>query len=76
MTVNSAPYHPACNNNLAERAVKTFKQSMKKQLKDSFSNMPIVHFLFSYCITFYTATGISPAEHLFRRLQHSYMDLL
>ena len=72
--VKSAPYHPA-SNGLAERAVQTFKESMRKQSKDSL-NTRIARFLFSYRITPHTTTGTSPAELLFSRLPRSHLDLL
>ena len=58
-----------------ERAVQTFKESMKKQSKDSL-NTHIGSFLFSYCITPHTTTSTSPAELLFGRLPRSHLDLL
>ena len=58
-----------------QRVVKTFKENMKKQSKDSL-NTHIARFLFSYRITPHTTTGTSPAELLFGRLPHSHLDLL
>ena len=72
--VKSAPYHPA-SNGMAERAVQTFKETMRKQSKDSL-NTRIAHFLFSYRIIPHTTTGTSPAELLFGRLPCSHLDLL
>ena len=61
--VTSAPYHPD-SNGLAEGAVQTVKQAIKKQqfgsLKDKVSR-----FLFAYRNTPQTATGQTPAELLF-----------
>ena len=72
--VKSAPYHPA-SNELAERAVQTFKEGMKKQSTESL-NTCIARFLFRYRITPHTTTGTSPAELLFGRIPQSHLDLL
>ena len=72
--VKSAPFHPA-SNGLAERAVQTFKEGMKKQSTESL-NTPIAHFLFHYRITPCTTTGTGPAELLFGRIPRSHLDLL
>ena len=60
--VTSSPYHPA-SNGLAERAVQTFKQGMKKLNEGSLSEK-IARFLFSYRITPQSTTGVSPGELL------------
>jgi len=56
------PYHPS-SNGLAEHAVQTFKKGFKKMSEGSVQEK-ISRFLFSYCITPQTSTGISPAELL------------
>ena len=58
--VRSAPFHPSCNG-LAERAVQTFKEGMKK-IKDESVQTRLSRFLFSYRITPHGTTGQSPAE--------------
>ena len=58
--LKSAPYHPS-SNGLAERAVQTFKQEMKKftdgDLRDRLSR-----FLAHYRTTPHTTTGVCPEE--------------
>ena len=72
--ITSAPYHPSTNG-LAERAVQTFKQALKRiqgsSIQEKFSK-----FLFQYRITPHTTTGIAPAELLMGRRLRSRLDLL
>ena len=63
--VTSAPYHPATNG-LAERAVQTVKQFLKKPSSDSLQTR-LSCFLLQYHITPHTTTGTSPAELLLGR---------
>ncbi len=63
--VKSAPFHPS-SNGLAERAVQTFKESMKKVKGDTLETR-LSGFLFKYLITPYSTTGLSPAEMLLAR---------
>ena len=72
--VTSAPYHPA-SNGLAERAVQTFKESMKKSSQGSIETR-LSRFLFPYRTTPHTTTGTSPAELLFNRRPRTKLDLL
>ena len=72
--VTSAPYHPA-SNGLAERAVQTFKESMKKFSNGSIPTR-VSHFLFAYRNTPHTTTGSSPAELLFNRRPRTRLDLM
>ncbi|KAK3100735.1 hypothetical protein FSP39_024398 [Pinctada imbricata] len=72
--INSAPYHPA-SNGLAEKAVQTFKQAMKK-MKSGTIQEKINNFLFRYRITPHTTTGASPAELLMKRKLKSKLDLV
>lgn len=72
--VTSAPYHPA-SNGLAERAVQTFKESMKKFSDGSISTR-VSRFLFAYRNTPHTTTGSSPAELLFSRRPRTRLDLI
>ncbi|XP_063049093.1 uncharacterized protein K02A2.6-like [Engraulis encrasicolus] len=70
----SAPFHPA-SNGLAERAVQTFKQGIKK-IKGDTLETKIARFLFNYRITPQSTTGLSPAEMLMQRRLRSTLDLL
>ncbi|XP_038139940.1 uncharacterized protein K02A2.6-like [Cyprinodon tularosa] len=70
----SAPFHPA-SNGLAERAVQTFKQGIKKTKGDTLETK-IARFLFNYRITPQSTTGLSPAEMLMSRRLRSTLDLL
>lgn len=74
--VTSAPFHPSTNG-LAERAVQTFKEGMKKMQggKESLETK-MSRFLFSYRITPHSTTGLSPAEMLMSRRLRSTFDLL
>ena len=58
--IKTAPYYPS-SNGLAERAVQTFKEGMKK-LKDGSLETRVSLFLSRYRITPQTSTGISPAD--------------
>ena len=69
----SSPYHPATNG-LAERAVQTFKHSMRKLFGPLDSRLS--QFLFRYRITPHTSTEISPAEAMFGRPLRSRLDLV
>ena len=72
--VKVAPYHPA-SNGLAERAVQTFKEGMKKIKTDSIQ-CRLSRFLFHYQITPHTTTGVPPAELLMGRHLRSHLDFL
>ncbi|XP_031432706.1 uncharacterized protein K02A2.6-like [Clupea harengus] len=72
--ITSAPFHPA-SNGLAERAVQTFKQGIKKTKGDTLETK-IARFLFNYRITPQSTTGLSPAEMLMSRRLRSTLDLL
>ncbi|CAM4597728.1 unnamed protein product [Leuciscus chuanchicus] len=72
--ITSAPFHPA-SNGLAERAVQSFKQGIKKIKGDTLETR-IARFLFNYRITPQTMTGLSPAEMLMSRRLRSTLDLL
>ena len=71
----TAPYH-ARSNGLAERAVQTFKEGMKRQGEKDSIQTRVSRFLFKYRLTPQTTTGISPAEMLMKRRPKSRMDLL
>ena len=72
--VFSAPYHPA-SNGLAERAVQTFKEGMRKSRPGSLETR-LARFLFKYRITPHSTTGLSPAELLMGRRLHSHLSQL
>ena len=72
--ITSAPYHPSTNG-LAERAVQTFKQALKR-IQGSSIQEKLSKFLFQYRITPHTTTGIAPAELLMGRRLRSCLDLL
>ena len=71
--VRSAPYHPATNG-LAERAVQTVKEALKKTLGDIDTRLS--RFLFQYRLTPYSTTGQSPAKLLLGRTPRSHLDFL
>ena len=71
--IRSAPYHPATNG-LAERAVQTLKEALKKS--DADMDTRIARFLFTYRLTPHATTGISPAELLLKRKPRSLLDSL
>ena len=70
----SAPYHPSTNG-LAERAVQTFKEYLKKSSGDSLEAR-ISRFLFRYRITPHATTRVAPAELLMGRRPRSCLDLM
>ena len=73
--LTSAPYHPA-SNGLAERAVQTLKNALKKEPGGISLETQISRFLFSYCITPHSTTGVAPSELLMGRRLRSRLDLL
>ena len=70
----SSPYHPA-SNGLAERAVQSFKQSMRKFTSGSIESK-LSRFLFTYRLTPHATTSQSPAELLLKRRPRSRLDIL
>ena len=72
--VRVPPYHLS-SNELAERVVWAFKKSFKRLTEGTVQDR-LPHFLFSYCITPQTSTGISPAELLMGRSLRSRLHLL
>ena len=77
--VTGAPYKPETNG-LAERAVQTFKRSLKKLVETNTSNATIQtlisRLLFSYRITPHSSTGVSPAELLMGRKLNSVLSTI
>ena len=71
--VASAPYHPATNG-LAERAVQTVKDALKKTSSDIDTRLS--RFLFQYRLTPHFSTGQSPAKLLLGRVPRSHLDFL
>ena len=72
--LTTTPYHPA-SNGLAERAVQTLKESLKKT-SDGDMDTKLVRFLFHYRTTPHSTIGLSPAELLMGRKLRSHLDLL
>ena len=66
--------HPA-SNGLAERAVQTFKESLRWNTEGSIDTR-ISRFLLQYRSTPHSTTGISPAEMLFGRRPRTILDLI
>ena len=74
--ITSAPYHPATYG-LAERAVQTFKEGVKKCTEDEKDmEMRLALFLFHYRNTPHTTTGISPTKMLFNQEPRSHLSKL
>ena len=65
-------YHPVTNG-LAERAVKSFKRSMKKDTQGTIASW-VVRFLFIYRCTSHMMTR-TPVELLLGRIPRSHLDL-
>ena len=72
--ITSAPYHPSTNG-LAERAVQTFKEGMKKATEGDIETK-LSRFLFHYRIMPQSTTGVSPAELLLKRKPRSHLNIL
>eukprot|EP00731_Ephydatia_muelleri_P000397 Em0001g397a len=71
--IRSAPYHPATNG-LAERAVQTVKNALRKTSGDI--DTCLSRFLFQYRLTPHSTTGRSPAELLLGRKPRSHLDFI
>ncbi|VDH98120.1 Hypothetical predicted protein [Mytilus galloprovincialis] len=71
--IRSSPYQPSTNG-LAERAVQTFKEGMKKVTEGSIETR-MAKFLFTYRLTPHATTAIAPAEMLMGRRPRSLLDL-
>ena len=71
----TAPYHPR-SNGLAERAVQTFKSTIKIKKMEGHLHERIPRFLLQYRITPQTTTGQSPAQLLMGRKLKTVLDLI
>ena len=72
--IRSPPYHPA-SNGLAERAVQTFKEGLKR-FKTCTLSARLSRFFLWYRITPHSTTGSSPSELMWGRRLRSKLDLL
>jgi hypothetical protein len=72
--IKSAPFRPATNG-LAERAVQTLKQGLKKMSTGSVETK-VSRVLSMYRVTPQATTGLSPAELLFNRKVRTRLDLV
>lgn len=72
--IRSSPYHPATNG-LAERAVQSFKEHLKRFRNGSLAEK-LTKFLSWYRLSPHSTTGVPPAELLFGRRPRSKLDLL
>ncbi|XP_058858757.1 uncharacterized protein K02A2.6-like [Acipenser ruthenus] len=72
--IKTSPYHPS-SNGLAERAVQTIKEGLKKMEKGNMESK-LIRFLFKYRVTPQATTGKSPAELLMGRKLRTHLDLL
>jgi hypothetical protein len=63
-------------NGLAERAVQTFKEGMKKMSNKESLETRVSRFLLKYRITPHSTTGIAPAEMLMSQKPRSRLDVL
>lgn len=72
--VFSAPYHPS-SNGLAERAVRTIKDGLKRLRSGSLETQSS-RLLFSYRTTPQSTTGISPSEMLMNRRLNTRLTAL
>ena len=72
--IQVAPYHPS-SNGLAERAVQTFKQAMRRDSSGTMEER-LYRFLAMYRLTPHTTTGQAPAEALMGRHPRTRLDLL
>ena len=79
--IKISPHHPS-SDGLAERAVKTFKEGMKKMGNDESLECRMVRVLFQYRITPHSTTGVSLAEllgeydHIWIKFSLIFQDML
>ena len=69
----TSPYHPL-SNGLAERAVQTFKSAVVRM--EGPMDVRLSRFLFRYCVTPQSTTGLSPSQILMGRRLRTRFDLL
>ena len=72
--VRSAPYHPA-SNGLAERAVQTVKNGVRKQMQGDLQTR-LDRFLFVYRNTPHSITEVAPSELLRSAAPRTHLDLI
>ena len=72
--IRTSPHHPSSNGQ-AERAVQTFKSSMKRFTEGTVLTK-VTRFLLHYRTTPHSVTGQSPAELMFNRKLRTRLDLL
>ncbi|XP_065197172.1 uncharacterized protein K02A2.6-like [Sycon ciliatum] len=70
----SSPYHPA-SNGLAERAVQTVKNALRKSVGGSDLESCLYRFLFQYRLTPQSTTGQSPFQLMMGHKPRSRLDL-
>ena len=73
--IKSAPYHPSTNG-CVERAVRTFKTTMKKLTNIMSMSEKLQTFLFQYRIISQSITGKSPAELLMNRKLNNKLNII
>ena len=61
---------------LAKRAVQTLKNAIKKSPGGESLSTQINRFLFQYCLTLHSTTGIAPAKLLLGQRPRSHLDFL
>ena len=72
--ITSAPYHPATNG-LAERAVQTFKNAMKKVTPTDLDTA-VAQFLFHYRNTPHSTIGATPAQLLLGHQPRTHNNMM
>ena len=72
--IPSAPYHPATNG-LAERAVQTFKNAMRKVTPTDLDTA-VAQFLFHYRSTPHSTIGATPAQLLLGRQPRTHNNMM
>lgn len=75
--VTTPPYHPA-SNGIAERFVRTFKETILKEQESNHSDKvtALRNVLRSYRWSPHTSTGLSPAEMMFQHHVRTEFDMM